>query len=202
MFESVELVAEVLVVGTLLLVASAPMWRGLGVSTKDRDAVLQGYSTLPKAAVMVAVAYAVGVFITRVPARIEGVQTSAEASYAGWSPPKGTNAVPRLRDAEFVLRERSDGLVSWIERHKSYIRVAGGTAIAALFAAIGVGVCLIRGQPRDVYRRRHLVLALLTFVGFGYAWWAQKSSVDSRICRTYVQLVLGTPDQTKPACGE
>lgn len=202
MFDSIELVAEVLIVGTLVLVASVPLLRELGISTDAIAATfgkIETTSGLPKIAVAGAIAYVVGIVFTSVPARLESFDTSAESSYEQWSR-KSRRPVVKLRDAEFALRARGDGIPSWIERHKSYTRIAAGAAIAVLMMALGFCVSAIRIVPHRVRARRQLLVAGFAFVMLSYTWWAQKDFVDTRVCKAYVQLVLQRPKHTLVAC--
>jgi hypothetical protein len=127
------------------------------------------------------------------------VRTSSGNSYTEWAK-RHPNAVPSLRLAEFAIRDKSERLALWIERHKSYVRIAGGTSLASVIALLGMTICLFRRRTRHVFDWRHFLLTVIVLIVFSSVWNDQRKRVTKWVCEVYVGVIVNVPSEVNDAC--
>ncbi|MEY5098122.1 MAG: hypothetical protein RJA36_841, partial [Pseudomonadota bacterium] len=81
----------------------------------------------------------------------------SEKDYANWA--KNHSGVPeKLKNAEFLLRERNEATAAWLDRHKSNIRILRGASATSALLIITMSINIIYRRRNSRYRVIHLLI--------------------------------------------
>ncbi len=192
----IDLFAEILVIGGLLLLALSPLIVRLSpLSRQGGDSFIPAVDYLKEGsgrfAIVILLSYALGVAGNRlIDDGLDHVckpgQPHADA-YEQWA---RTNAKhpPKLKHAEFLLRERSDATRTWFDRHKSFVRVLRGAAAASALLLLTMTVYRLSSPPKPRYRALHFLGAGLMLLIFAAAYYSEASAYSEKVSDLYRHL--------------
>src|SRR4051812_47976651 len=135
-----DIFAEVMVVGGLFLLSLTPIFVRLSPWASKKGGFLPAVDYLKEGTgryvVALFVAYALGVATNRLAddlIDLVGIDPGSrfELDYETWAKALPQKA-PKLKYAEFVLRERNEATAAWLDRHKSFVRILRGAAVSSL----------------------------------------------------------------------
>lgn len=183
-----DVFAEIMVVGGLLLLALTPLFVRLSPWASREGGFLPAVDYLKEGTgrylIALFVAYALGIAGNRL--IDDGLEVFIDPgrehsnAYRDWAVNKPDRA-KTLKLAEFVLKERSDAVANWLDRHKSFVRVLRGAAAATVLLLLTMLAYELSKPPRPRYRRVHFLGALLLLLIFSLAYYLEASAYKKRV---------------------
>ncbi len=178
-----EFFTEIMVVGFLFSLAIVPALKLRTIDSlvpADYGWIAQNKPTL--AAIAVVLIYVAGVAGNRISSGVFNLipgepETSINKSYREWAHGR-TDTPARLKLAEFKVRERSEGMGQWSERHRSYIRILRGLTTASLIFML---VIAYRRFMRDPAYSWRVIAAALFVTLFSYAIYFKEAQAYWRL---------------------
>jgi hypothetical protein len=170
-----EFFTEIMVVGFLFSAAIVPVFASRSIS----EVVLKDYNWITKhkaalAAVAIILVYTVGVAGNRISSiifkQIPGeAEEATRGQYRKWA--VSHPEVPsRLKLAEFKVREQSERMALWSDRHRSYIRILRGLTTSLLIYLVSVTYRCVRRTGQYTWKWiAGALIAMFASYGIYYA---------------------------------
>ncbi|MDM4766195.1 hypothetical protein [Pelomonas sp. SE-A7] len=190
-----DLFAEILVIGGLLLLALSPLIVRLSPLARQGNGFIPAVDYLKEGsgrlAIVVLLSYALGVAGNRLiddglDLLIKPGQAYSDA-YKAWAS-QDSKRPPSLKHAEFLLRERSEATRAWFDRHKSFVRVLRGAAAACALLLLTMTAYECSKPPKPRYRPLHFFGAGLLLVIFANAYYLEAKSYSEKAYDLYRHL--------------
>lgn len=184
-----DVFAEIMVVGGLLLLGLTPIFVRLSPPPKGDKGFVPAVDYLKEGtgrfAIALLIAYALGVAGNRL---IDDALDAAGIDPGSSAKEDYRKAVAQrpglpgdLKLAEFSLRERGEATASWLDRHKSYIRILRGSAAAAALLLLSMFLYQRSRPPAPRYRSVHFISAAIFFGLFSLAYYLEAASYKQRV---------------------
>lgn len=184
-----DVFAEVMVVGGLLLLALTPIFVRLSPWASKRGDFLPAVDYLKEGTgryiIALFVAYALGVAGNRLGDDLLDAMRLDPGSeykqlYRDWAKSYPLKP-PELKYAEFWLRERSEATAGWFDRHKSFVRILRGAAVACALLLLTMLVYRLSRPPTPRYTRIHFASTTVLLLLFLSAYYLETAGYQKRV---------------------
>ncbi|HJP93974.1 MAG TPA: hypothetical protein VJ875_18595 [Pyrinomonadaceae bacterium] len=203
---SINYFIEVQIVGILVLLGILPLIILCNPSLRKRDGFFAHLDSIndktTKAVLMLVVAFSIGVAANRLFDDFLdyiGIDPGSQykSEFKKWAAvPENQAKVKRLKIVEFTLMERSPAINSWLDRHKSFIRVLRGATISFILVFVSMGIYKVTRRYKEGikprYFLRHFIVTVILSAVFFLAYWREAENYQERLYELYTELPAPT----------
>jgi hypothetical protein len=191
---SLEIFAEILIVGLLLIFATIPILIRFNPALQEGGlfSILDVVGNKGAAAALALIfAYVVGIAGNRlVDDAFESVYESPggyKQLYKQWAV-NTNNPIVDMRVAEFELRERSEATWKWLDRRRSYVRILRGAIASFLILLVSMAIYEFSRPAKRRYQAHHFIAALLLLSLFIFAYIRSDIKYHKRVYELATEL--------------